>query len=69
MYLTNARPNELRLTYSTGESEVIELEDRMQAQAFSLNPGGPVTSVRMEIKSVYPGERFDDCCIAEINFQ
>ncbi len=69
LYRANARPTELELTYSTRVSEVIELTDLMKAQSFELNPGGPVTFVRMTIKSVYPGEKWDDCCIAEINFE
>lgn len=64
----NARPARLRLDYSTGKSETIELEDTLNPQSFELRPGGGVDRVRMTIEAVYPGDHWEDCCLAEARF-
>jgi hypothetical protein len=70
----NARPAELELSFShdsfsPNSEALIPLTDNPEPQTFKIDIGGPVQSVRITIKSVYPGEKWDDCCIAEISFK
>jgi hypothetical protein len=69
LYYYNTRPARLRLDYSTGVSETIELADSMNPQSFELQPGAEVDRVRLTIEAVYPGGRWDDCCLAEARFE
>lgn len=69
LYYYNARPARLRLDYSTGVSETIDLADSMNPQSFELQPGAEVDRVRLTIEAVYPGGRWDDCCLAEARFE
>ena len=68
LYLKNSRPKEIQLTFTDGTSETHVLEDVDKAQSVKLN--GPVMTdeVVITINSIYPGTKYEDTAIAEIDF-
>jgi hypothetical protein len=58
------RPRDVELRWSDGTSEVITLADEMKAQEFSF--AKRTSSVRLRIKSVYPGTTWLDTPISEV---
>ena len=62
------RVRTLRMTFNDGVMQTLELEDKMQFQRFAVQHSGMVESVRFEILAVYPGARFNQTPIAEIQF-
>ena len=67
-YQANNRARGVRVTFSDGSAERFQLEDKMKLQRFELRR--PVTSdwVKIEILTVYRGERHDETAISEIAF-
>ncbi|MGH9022440.1 MAG: NADase-type glycan-binding domain-containing protein, partial [Acidimicrobiia bacterium] len=61
------RPRQLRLTFSDGQKEEIALKNNGKFQSFNVRAKG-VTSVRMEILSVYPSATGTAASIAEVEF-
>jgi hypothetical protein len=77
----NARIREMKITNEEGDTRVIVLEDTPDLQIAGLNyleegedrvlvsTGGLYgSSFKFEITDVYPGEKWQDACIAEMNF-
>jgi len=58
------RPREIELRWSDGSSEVVTLADEMKPQEFSF--AKRTSSVRLRIKSVYPGNTWLDTPISEV---
>ena len=67
-YRSNNRVRQLRLTFSTGFSRVLKLEDEPRFQRFELPAHPTMEWIRFEIISVYPGAKFDETPISEIKF-
>ena len=69
VYFNNARPKEITLTFDDGTSINYTLKDSNgEYQEFKLDSPVSSTKVTITIKSVYPGSKYDDCCIAEVAF-
>lgn len=68
LYLKNARPKELKLTFSDGTVQIITLKDIMTLQTFTLNTQQKISGLKIEIVSVYKGTLYEDTCISEIDF-
>jgi len=77
----NARVQKMKVTNEEGESRIILLEDTPDLQVVGLNvieesedylleaSGGlPGSSFTFEILEVYPGDRWEDLCLTELNF-
>jgi uncharacterized RDD family membrane protein YckC len=77
LYLANSRPRELEL-YINGEGwnynipnqskprYIIELTDVMGWQDFSFPLNQDLKSIMLRIKAIYPGTKYDDTCISDI---
>jgi hypothetical protein len=68
-FRSNNRPRTLRLQFTSGEPQVITLEDAMKWQTFTLTTPVRTFSVRTFIIDVYRGSKWDDTAISEIEFQ
>ncbi len=64
-YKNNSRPKKIILFLGEGIKQEINLKDTMEKQVFELKkaPKG----LRFKILSVYPGDKYDDVCISEID--
>ena len=67
-YEANNRARNVRVTFSDGTSEVLQLEDKMKLQRFELSAPVTTDSVKIEILALYKGERHDETPISEIAF-
>ena len=67
-YTANSRPRVIKLTFSNGVTEELELADYYGAQTLYLSHPVSASSVTIEIVSVYPGDQFEDTCISELMF-
>lgn len=69
VYQKNPRPKEITVSYEGG-SQKFTMEDlRGQFQTFTFAKPIDTTWVTITIDSVYPGSKYEDCCIAEVEFQ
>jgi hypothetical protein len=70
LFAKNNRIKRATLVFSTAEHLTLDFEDAPGLQKFVLarapGPGIETTYVRMIIDEVYPGTRYDDTCLAEI---
>lgn len=69
IYLKNSRPNKLKLTYSDGSTQIIDLKDTSTLQTFPINCTSKLKWVKIEILNVYKGTHYEDTCISEIMFE
>lgn len=69
-FLGNERVRGLRIEYSTGEVQDLQLYDDMGYQEVQPVVAATVgvTSVRLTILSVYPGESWEDAALSEVRF-
>lgn len=68
-YRKNSRVKEMKLEFSDGTSQVVELPDSMYEYTLvDLPEEVTAASVKCTILSVYPGEKYTDTCINEIAF-
>ncbi|WP_052668090.1 NADase-type glycan-binding domain-containing protein [Nitriliruptor alkaliphilus] len=67
-FLEWPRPSELRFVFDTGVMETFDLEESHDFQSFTLTADG-VTSVRIEVLGVYPGQGNRNLAITEIEFR
>ena len=51
-----------------GQSSNIEFEDSMDPQVIRINGAESVNEVQFEIVSVYSGDKYNDTCVAEVQF-
>jgi hypothetical protein len=63
-----SRPQQLRLTYSTGTSEVVDLQDTLDPQQVPLHRGHGVTEVTLEVLAVHPSPENPRVALSEIEF-
>ncbi|MDB4951949.1 MAG: activator of osmoprotectant transporter ProP [Gemmatimonadetes bacterium] len=61
----NGRVRQALLTFSDGSSQMIDLLDRRGIQTFTLTPLR-TQSLRLTIRSAYPGTRWSDTALGEI---
>ena len=66
VYDNNSRPKELIVTFSDGQSFMVELDDYYGAQKVVLDSSIETTSVTFTINDVYPGSKYEDTVISEI---
>lgn len=64
----NCRPKVISLTFSDGSTERIQLEDSYAEQTITLKQYYYTDSVRLTIEDVYPGTKYMDTVIAELDF-
>ena len=73
LYYANRRAKEVEVILSDGSSESFILRDVFDSanpiyQTLEFDELKETTSVKIVIKSVYSGEKWDDCCISEVQF-
>lgn len=66
VYDNNSRPKELIVLFSDGQSLTVELNDYYGAQKVVLDSSIETTSVTFTINDVYPGGKYEDTVISEI---
>jgi hypothetical protein len=71
LFEKNNRVRRATLLFSSGERKTLAFDDVRGFQEFALNDDDPgriieSTSVRVIIDEVYPGTKYDDTCLAEI---
>jgi hypothetical protein len=70
LFAKNNRIKQATFIFSNGEQVTLDFDDARGLQTFVLarapGPSIQTTSVRMIIEAVYPGTRYDDTCLAEI---
>lgn len=68
LYYKNSRPYILKVYYSDGGTELIELADFYGTQNIVLSYGAATNSIELEIESVYEGNKYQDTVISEGDF-
>lgn len=70
LFAKNNRVKRVTLVFDSGERTTVDLEDTRGLQHVALvrapGPNVETTSVRVIIDQVYPGTKYDDTCLAEI---
>jgi len=70
LFAKNNRIKRATLLFSSGEQTAVDFEDAQGLQEFVMvrapGPNVETTYVRMIIDEVYPGAKYDDTCLAEI---
>jgi hypothetical protein len=66
-YFGNPRVQSLKVEYSNGTSQLVDLLDDKEMQIITPTRE-PITSVRLVIVSVYPGDEWDDTSLSEVRF-
>lgn len=69
LYYKNSRPCAMKVYYSDGYSENIELSDINGTQEIELNYRRKTSFIKLEIESVYAGSVFEDTVISEVSFR
>lgn len=69
-FLGNGRVDALRIEYSTGAVQEVRLHDDMGYQEIQpvVGSNDEVTSVRLTILSVHPGQSWQDAALSEVRF-
>ncbi|MEY9893126.1 hypothetical protein ABIA31_006804 [Catenulispora sp. MAP5-51] len=67
-YTQDGRPSELVLKYSDGESSTIAMSDTPKQQEFPLSHAAGVTSVTIQVGSVYPDDAETTVAVADVEF-
>ncbi len=68
-YITNSRPNRIKLSFSDGTSEFYVLDDVEGVQYLQLNKPVVTDRVVLTLDTVYPGTHYEDTAISEISFK
>lgn len=68
LFYKNSRPKVLRVEGSNGASEEVYLSDTFGVQRVSLSKPMTTSFISLSVVSVYPGNKWQDTSIAEINF-
>lgn len=75
LFYENNRPKQLKMELFSADallgSALLDLSDTTNPQAFPVGEGGVegVSRARITIEDVYPGSKYDDTCIAEIEIR
>ena len=67
-YKGNPRVKSLKIEYSNGTSQLVDLLDTEEYQTITPNTQDPIDSVKLSIVSVYPGEQWDATALSEVRF-
>lgn len=73
LFRENSRPKRLRLYVNNVPHGVLNLQDSRALQSFAIGTqgrreDGKPLALRFEVLEVYPGSKYRDLCISEINF-
>ena len=66
LYYANARAKKILIEYATGSFEYTLKDKKGVYQDIPFKDPQPTTWMKITIKSVYPGDLYDDCCISEV---
>jgi VWFA-related protein len=69
IYKANNRVKRLKVVFSDGASQVVDLADTYGPQRVLVDRDKPTRSVRFVIMDVYKGARYQDTCVSEIEFE
>ena len=69
VYFNNNRVKEMKVIFSDGEAQTVNLTDSKDFQRILIDRDRPTQFVKLEIRDVYHGRKFDDTCISEIDFE
>jgi hypothetical protein len=69
VYFNNNRVKEMKVIFSDGEAQTANLTDSKDFQRIVIARDRPTQFVKLEIRDVYHGRKFDDTCISEIDFE
>ena len=68
MFYANNRVKRATLIFSDGTRAAVQLFDQMRLQTVVLPKAVRASSLRLIIEEVYPGTKYDDTVISEINW-
>ena len=68
LFYQNARPTAVRILGSDGSNEVYYLNDTYGMQRVNFKYPITVNKVKVAVERVAPGNKYEDTCIAEVNF-
>ncbi len=68
LFRANNRPRALDIEFGDKSHTSVELTDEYRMQNFSFPPKEGGTYLKISIKDVYKGTKYDDTCISEISF-
>lgn len=68
LFYQNARPIALRVAGNDGSSVVYNLQDAFGMQRVEFTKPIVVNKVKLIVERVAPGNKYEDTCIAEVNF-
>jgi len=69
VYRANNRVKTLKLVFSDGESQTVELADQYGPQRILIDRDKPTRQIRLVIMDVYKGLKYADTCISEVEFE
>jgi VWFA-related protein len=69
IYRANNRVKQVKVVFSDGASQVVDLADKSGPQRVLIDRDKPTRSVRFVIMDVYRGSRYNDTCVSEIVFE
>lgn len=69
IFRNNNRVRNIKISFSYGRFQMNELKDVQDFQRILIDRDIPTSYVKLEIMDVYKGEKFDDTCIAEVEFE
>lgn len=67
LYQKNSRPQDVRIVFSDGTEESFTLDDIDGGQTLYFSKGMNTDTLTLYIESVYPGTKYEDTAITEIN--
>ena len=67
-YYNNSRPKEIEITFSNTSKMTVVLDDINAQQEIKFDESIRTSGIVITIKSVYPGDRYEDTCISELSF-
>lgn len=67
IYQKNSRPQDVRIVFSDGTEESFTLDDIDGIQTIYFTKGMNTDMLTLYIESVYPGTKYEDTAISEIN--
>ena len=68
LFYKNNRPTKIRIVGSDGSNEVYNLNDAMGKQSVSFKRPISVNNIKIVIEEVAKGNKYQDTCIAEVEF-
>lgn len=69
IFKNNNRVRYIKISFSDGRFQMNELKDVQDFQRILIDRDTPTSYIKLEIMDVYKGARFDDTCIAEVEFE